>query len=1518
MDNSSTERCLEIDNTFGPYAGSCRGGFDFTLYFEDTILTILPVVVLLILAPARLLYLRTTRPKVVRSRWRFVKLTGYASLAALNFAALILWIQPMSIASKASVAAAGLSFVGAILLGLLSYVEHNRSVKPSLILELYLLFTLLFDIAHARTLWLQQYNRSHAVLFILICGIKGVSLLLESQQKRHLLRPAYETCPPEALAGTFNRWTFWWLNSLFKVGFKANLDVDDLYPLDKSLQSEHLDYIMQTSWHRVTRQAADQSSSSAVSKEQTTEMALESKIPEQTTLVKKTAIPANALFGVAFKTLIWPIVAAVPYRVALIAFTFCQPLLIDRAITLSNEFLDKQSRQIGYGLIGAYVIVYSGIAVTTGQSQHLSYRTITMARGGLISMIYRKATNLQSTSTDPASALTLMSADIERITTGWQMMHDLWACIIEIVLAIYLLQRQLGAACAIPIGVSIFAMFGAAATTSLVLARQTAWLQAIEKRISATTAMLGAMKGVKMCGLKDTLQRRLQELRKEEMEISKGFRKLQIYTMAFSYITPVGAPILTFAVFSVTARNAGGNTTLDTARVFTSLSLFTLLSEPIQSFMQALVTFMGAVGSFQRIQQFLEAEEHKDYREKPGETFDAGSIHSVRKKSISEQSEISAAKTMSTEKLDFGLMLQEDRCYYNMPEAIIIQEGNFGWTEESTPVLKHVNLSVPREKVTMLIGPVGCGKSTLLKAILGELPTVSGRVGISSSSIAYCNQTPWHMNSTVQESIVGITCRYDEKWYHDVVEACALDEDFAHLPQGDQTVIGSNGVALSGGQSQRIALARAVYGQRDIVLLDDVFCSLDQDTENKVFHNLLGKNGILRRKRATIVLASSSAQRVPYADHIVAINQSGFIGEQGSFHTLNRSGGYVSSFNLQPTDWAHASVRRSFTEKTAGLFPPITHAKEELPNVVSVDAENARRTSDIAVYGYYIRAIGWMPAIIFVLGIMSFVFCYTFPSIWVKWWAAANIETPNGNLGYWLGIYAVLGLSAIVSLLIATWQIIITAVPRSGVAFHEKILKTVLNAPMRFFSTTDTGVTINRFSQDLQLIDMDLPVNALQTFTVVVMCIAQMVLIGVASAYAAISFPICVIVLYLVQKFYLRTSRQLRFLDLEAKSPLMSELVECLGGLATIRAFCWQDALQVRVRGLLDRSQRPFYLLFAVQRWITLVLDLMVAAVAVLLISLVVNLRGQLSAGYVGVAMLNVIMFSQYIKQLVVFWTMLETNIGAIARIKSFTEDTADEHQQHESQQPPAVWPSKGSIEFKNVSASYKPPSNVLENLDLSIQPGQKVAICGRTGSGKSSLMLTLFRMLDQTSGSLIIDGIDIATIPRQTVRSRIIGVPQDAYLFPGTVQENASPTGTAAESDIIEALESVQLWNIISEKGGLSTLVEDCHFSQGQKQLFCLARAMLRPGRILVLDEATSSVDAQTEVVIQDVLRTKFAYHTVITVAHKLDSILDFDRVAMMEGGRIVEYDAPYSLLSQPESKFAQLYHSAEESEST
>ncbi|KAL3480238.1 P-loop containing nucleoside triphosphate hydrolase protein [Aspergillus californicus] len=1479
--------CQQADSSLHPVPPSCRGGFDFSLLFEEVILGVLPLAIIVLILPWRIWHLFQKPRKVVPSTLEYIKFSGWISLGILQLALTTQWAL-LSSRTEASVAANAIFTSAFFFLGLLSYAEHNFSVTPSLPLIAYLFVTLLFDIAKTRTLWLRQAGgTSHTVsaLTSATVAFKLALLLLESVEKNAILRDTYKAYPPEATAGILNKSFFWWLNPLFRQGFSKSLVVDDLYVLDKQLSSRRLHSALETGWNAVPQK------------------------------------DSNTFLLTTFKTFKWQLVAVIPPRALLAALNLCQPLLLHRSLSFSMEPVNSATNNTGYGLIGAYILVYVGMGVTMGQQQHLTYRVITMIRGSIVSMVYKKACTLNLKDADPAESVTLMSADIERIVQGCQTIHEMWANVAEIALAIFLLERELGIACVVPVGVSIGTQFlisntqndnaeynivalgGCMIGMAFVVARQAMWLEAIERRISATSSMLGSIKGIKMLGLQSSLMKCVHSLRIDELAISRKFRKLLVWNMAFAWLTRIFAPIFAFGAFVGISHSRGQDSALDTTTVYTALSIFALLADPLLSLVMALMAFAGSIGSFARIQVFLEKESHIDARDKVV-VRPSRSLEESKYFSLLVQTEVAPSESGSSQSSHSFKGSSPPQSQH----MIAVQNASIGWDLQEEPSVRNVSITVLPGNLCMLVGPSGCGKSTLLKAILGEVPCLNGTIQVAAESVAYCDQSPWHMNGSIQECIVAMS-PFDTEWYASVINACALVKDFEQLPCGDETVIGSKGISLSGGQSQRIAIARAIYARKELVIFDDVFNSLDTETENHIFYHLMGDHGLLRSMNATVLVASSSVKRSPFADHIIVLDKHGFITEQGSFSALDSAGGYISGLSLH---------RPATSSKIGTLHKP------ELPNLQvdtvkatkDTETENYRGNGDISVYLYYVRAIGWLSTIFFVVSISAFIFTISFPSIWVKLWASSNEANPGKHTAYYLGIYAMLGVVGMVCLIAGTWQMIIKMVPKSGEIFHGQLLKTVLSAPLLFFSTTDSGSILNRFSQDMQLIDMELPIAAINTFATLVLCLCQMVFMGIASKYAAISFPFVLLLVYAIQKIYLRTSRQLRFLDLEAKAPLYSHFTDSLSGLTTLRAFGWQHSLQEKHYQLLDRSQRPFYLLYAVQRWLTLTLDLVVAGIAVLLIVLVVTLRGGISAGYVGVALLNVIMFSQSIKLLVTFWTNLETHIGSIQRVKTFTETVQSEDLPLECDIPPPEWPTQGNIEFKMMSAEYRASEPVLSDITLSINAGEKIGICGRTGSGKTSLIMSLFRMLDLHSGSVTIDGLDITKLPRQEIRGRLNGVSQTSVLIQGSVRLNADPTSSGiADQAILNVLKSVNLHTKVLEHGGLDTDIDNLHLSHGQRQLFCLARAILRPGNILILDEATSNVDTKTDEIMQRVIREKFSAHTVLTVAHKLESILDYDRVVVLEDGRIIEVGVPYDLLVQDESEFRKLYYAGSDS---
>ncbi|EHK96575.1 putative Multidrug resistance-associated protein 1 [Glarea lozoyensis 74030] len=548
------------------------------------------------------------------------------------------------------------------------------------------------------------------------------------------------------------------------------------------------------------------------------------------------------------------------------------------------------------------------------------------------------------------------------------------------------------------------------------------------------------------------------------------------------------------------------------------------------------------------------------------------------------------------------------------------------------------------------------------------------------------------------------------------------------------------------------------------------------------------------------VLVTHAIHRAPYADHIIALDSSGHISEQGNFEELIKAGGYVQSL----------AVNHKFDNGTEALD------LEEL---------TAEPRNDITATA-----------------------------------AASNDDS----------------------------------VPLNGELSTYKLLRAVMSAPLHFFTSTDTGTTTNR--QDMTIVDSELPFALIDFVTSMAQTVMSAILMCLSAGYFTLTMPPVIFVVWVIQKFYLRTSRQVRILDLEAKSPLYSHFIESLSGLVTIRAFGWREDFIQQNLVLLDNSQKPYYLLWCIQRWLGLVLDLMVSGLAVILMVLVVKLQDSIDPGHVGLALLNVIGFGESLVLNVRQWTALETSIGAIGRLKTFEEITPNENLPCETQLVAGDWPPSGKVELKDLSASFtqfgKP---ILQHINMTIQPGEKIGICGRSGSGKSSLIMTLFRMLEiAPESSILIDGVDITKIPRQAVRSRLNAIPQDPFFMKGSIRLNASPESLHSDEEISQALQKVQLWDIVESKGGLDTELHAEFFSHGQRQLFCLARAILRKSSIVVLDEVSSSVDITTDILMQRVIREEFAGSTIIAIAHRLDTIFDFDKVAVLSEGQLVEFDSP------------------------
>ncbi|KAG5990194.1 hypothetical protein E4U52_004866 [Claviceps spartinae] len=765
---------------------------------------------------------------------------------------------------------------------------------------------------------------------------------------------------------------------------------------------------------------------------------------------------------------------------------------------------------------------------------------------------------------------------------------------------------------------------------------------------------------------------------------------------------------------------------------------------------------------------------------------------------------------------------------------------SLGWARDKAQ-LTGIDLNVKKGSKFAILGRVGCGKTLLFKGLLGEAAQIAGEITVQQNvKFAYCSQSPWLENVSVEVNLKQYAPDLvDPKVFDRLVHDCSL-QDLINFQDYQAGTIGSGGVKLSGGQRQRLALARGLALKRDIFLLDDVFSALDRRTRLHIAQNLLQAKESLGHVPTTVIYTTHDKHIASMADEVYVITESG---------TLER---------LKMEDMASIEDTNPPMDDEAEKPLPVKHKNEpDSPDDKTAPDDAKKALGDRTMYKTY-------------------------------WWSTA-VSSPSDkqshSTAYWISIYAMLELLPLISLGLWAWHLFHNIVPAVGVSLHDSLLQTVLNAPFRFISSVDTGSMLNRFNQDLMLVDSLLPFDLVNTVSELFVAIIQVVFISVASVQALAALPVVVVVLYMIQRFYLRTSKQLRLLDLEAKAILHTKVsdVSAHAGPSMIRAHGWQSVMRQNFMKKMDASQKPIYLLFSVQRWLQLVLNLVVAGLVVLVAGVAVAVRSKVNVGAIGIAFLNA------------------STLGAIARIALFKRDTPSEqdppsHIAPSSSSPTAPsswWPSSGEVIFDNVWASYNPdsagsgsfppqdsndPAWSLRGVSFTIHPGEHVTICGRTGSGKSTALLALLRMVHISMGSVYIDGTDHSHLPLSVLRKGFFVISQDALEESVPLRKQLDPDDAFSDARIQDVLTQCNLWQRISSEGdGLSSTATDMKLSAGEMQLFCLARTLLdagsKEGGVLILDEATS--------------RNK----TVISVSHRLDSSLTAsNRIIVMEEGRVVQ----------------------------
>ncbi|CAR30008.1 ZYRO0G22176p [Zygosaccharomyces rouxii] len=1177
-------------------------------------------------------------------------------------------------------------------------------------------------------------------------------------------------------------------------------------------------------------------------------------------------------------------------------------------------------------------------------------------KGALISLIYQKSLRITLAARDKNSTgdiLNLASVDTPRIQMFFEDCQVMFSAPLTIIVVLSSLYFLLGAA----------AVAGLVTLTIMLpinsyLSRRVESLYKVQMkykdaRIRATTEILNSMKSIKLYAWEKPMLQRLNHVR-NDLEI-KNFAKMGVVETLITFAwncVPLMVSCSTFLLFSLISSSP-----LSPEIVFPALSLFEILNDAIYSVPNAITDIIETKVSMGRVRTFLQTE-----------NLDDSFIHELK-------DEVDGPKpTIEVNNATF--LWQSEKTLKSNDE-----EANVGSSQVALENIDH--FEAKKGALTCVVGRVGSGKSTLLRAILGQLPCRSGpkefispEILVRARSVAYCPQAPWVMNASIKDNIL-FGHRYDETYYNLTIKACQLIPDLKILSEGDETLVGEKGISLSGGQKARLSLARAVYSRADLYLMDDILSAVDAEVSKNIIDKVLGEeNGLLKHK--TIILTTNAVSVLKHSNMIYAL-QGGRIVEEGTYEqAVSRGDDSVlqklikefDTFAENPSDKkkdeendSH-SISEDFEEPSK-----IQASQSSADSIVSlqaagtVDADelldiNSRRASIATfrakpsmeinelqkpkekneekseqgrvkkeVYLFYIKACGLFGVILFFLIMLLGRVFEVSENFWLKYWSESNQKNgSNKDLWKFVGIYALLGISSAAFDNIRAVIILLYSSIRGSKVLHNKMAVSVLKSPMGFFESTPIGRIINRFSSDMSTVDRNLKYNFAFFFKCVLDYFVTILLIGYNMPWFLVFNAGLLVVYVYYQVFYVTLSRELKRLSSTAFSPIMSLFSETLGGHMVITAFRHSERFH-----FLNFNKTQFQIdaqfnLRSTNRWLSIRLQIIGGAmvlITALLTLATIGTKKQMTAGLVGLLMSYVLQVTNSLMWIVRMTTMIETNIISVERIYEYCQLPSEAPAIIESSRPEKSWPSMGEIIFKDYSTKYRPELDpVLKKINLSIKPREKIGVVGRTGAGKSSLSLALFRLLESTGGSIEIDGVDISKIGLYDLRSHLSIIPQDAQAFEGTVRSNLDPFNQYSVQEIWKAVELAHLKPHIikmmtdedpdksspeDEISALDVKISENgnNMSMGQRQLLCLSRALLSKSKVLVLDEATAAVDMETDQIIQETIRNEFQDKTILTIAHRIDTVLDSDKILVLDKGEVKEFESPDTLLKDEKSLF-------------
>jgi len=1371
---------------------------------------------------------------------------------------------------------------------------------------------------------------------------------------------------PEMSASFLNRIVFLWLQPMFARaaflrGHGKFLENDDLVPLAAIDKAEQIEKLFDEAYENYVPKPVKGK-----------------KEGEKQTIAEREVELENRLIHALLATVKRRLIVGGIFRFVNTVFQFSFPILLNLILSYYEDVQDGKVTQNdpvmvyykGYWLSALLMVFVALKALSESAYFHKVNRCSWRVKAAVSSSIYRKSLRLASSEqqkTTLGEIVNLMQVDAAKIEAFMIQIHVLWDGLFQIVGYMAILGNLLGWTCIIGMLLIMSSIPMMGKITGKMFGYNRSMVKYSDQRIKAVNEALQGMLAVKMYTWEDSFAKEIDGFRREELQSLKRIAYLRAFFRSVMSALPIIAAACTFLAYVY-----GSNGSISASTLFASIVAFDMLRMPLMFYPMALAQYAQAKVSLKRVGLFLGYDEVNKvgYTRKPEEageiTIENASLYwfdptkplprsaldeSTRNSSISDSQHSSSSgqqlSKQSSRRVSFS---RKSSSRSDAPDPVATVEEETALVYPN-PILEDVNIHVSTGTLCAIVGPVGSGKSTLCSAVLNEAVLGEGSRVALHGSVAYVAQTAWILNKTVRDNILfGLP--YDRERYEQVIDACSLRHDISILEDGDQTEIGERGINLSGGQKQRISLARAAYSGADVLIFDDPLSALDPEVAQKVFAECI--NGLLAGK--TRLLVTNNLQFLSECDFIVAFSKHGKIVEQGTYTDLmSDKRGEVTRLlkGIAPS-------RRSVVKEET-----VDDVKKDDTKTNDIDAKNLitkeeRQTGSVKlnVYLKYIQAGGGYIFFSFIfLTYMLSTGTNVMTSVWVAMWTAdapSNYSNGKSETFYIVG-YALLSILLGIMTFIRSYALASFGV-RSSFVLHGNVLRSVLKAPMSFFDTTPTGRILSRFSKDMFSVDNEIADFVDLFVFIVLQLIVVMVSIVVITPYFAVVLPFLGYLYIRAMNYFRQVSRETKRLESVARSPVYSQFSETLGGLSTIRAYGKSSKFVESFGGLLDLNSRTIYCNKASDRWLATRLEGIASCVvglsAFFATSVVVSNGASIGnpsnfASFAGISLSYAVTATGMMQFVVRAFAQVEAAMNSVERITYYTEEIPQEaamtSKELESDKPsdlmntaqkvvaatgsvvhPAKeWPTSGSITLTGLKMRYRPETPlVLKGLNVKINAGERVGIVGRTGSGKSSLLLILMRLVEPFftddelknetyKAPLVVDGVDVMRIGLFDLRSKVGIIPQSPVLFSGTIRSNLDPFNNFSDLEIWSALEKCRMKEAVAvmTDGLLSRVAEyGENLSQGQRQLLCLGRAVLKQAHILLLDEATSSVDFETDKLIQTTIREAFKGCTVLTIAHRVNTIMDSDKILVMNDGVVAEFDPPEVLLQNKESIFSEI----------